>query len=85
MNNTDIVIAYPEDYDQIMEVWKSSVKATHDFLKQEDFEFYQNAIPNNYLPNLDVYLLRLSKKNSRIHECLGRQSRNVIHCWRFTR
>ncbi len=29
------------DYGQIMEVWESSVKATHDFLKQEDFEFYR--------------------------------------------
>ncbi len=50
------------DYRQIMEVWESSVKATHDFLKQEDFEFYKKIIPTNYLPNLDVYVLRSGEK-----------------------
>ncbi len=50
------------DYGQIMEVWESSVKATHDFLKQEDFEFYKKVIPTNYLPNLDVYILRSVEK-----------------------
>ncbi|NDW11862.1 GNAT family N-acetyltransferase [Bacteroides sp. 214] len=54
----DIVKAKQEDYDQIMAVWESSVKATHDFLKQEDFEFYKQAIPKDYLPNLDVYVFR---------------------------
>lgn len=62
MNNIDIVKANSEDYDRIMAVWESSVKATHDFLKQEDFEFYRSSIPNNYLPNLDVYVLRSNKK-----------------------
>lgn len=62
MNKIDIVKANSDDYDRIMEVWESSVKATHDFLKQEDFEFYRSSIPNNYLPNLDVYVLRSNKK-----------------------
>lgn len=35
MEKTNIVKAYTEDYNRIMEVWESSVKATHDFLKQE--------------------------------------------------
>ncbi len=50
------------DYGQIMEVWESSVKATHDFLKQEDFEFYKKVIPTNYLPNLEIYVLRSAEK-----------------------
>lgn len=33
------------DYGHIMVVWESSVKATHDFLKPEDFEFYKNLVP----------------------------------------
>ena len=33
------------EYKALMEVWESSVKATHDFLKIEDFEFYKGLIP----------------------------------------
>lgn len=62
MDKTNITKASFKDYDQIMAVWESSVKATHDFLKQEDFEYYKHTIPNNYLPNLDVYVLRTDNK-----------------------
>lgn len=46
-----------EDYVRIMLVWESSVKAIHHFLKQEDFEFYQNILPG-FFPELDLYVLR---------------------------
>src|SRR5690606_26972338 len=45
------------DYDTIMEIWASSVKATHHFLSEADFIFFKKAIPADYLPQLDVYLL----------------------------
>ncbi|MGJ1204394.1 GNAT family N-acetyltransferase [Sphingobacterium lactis] len=45
------------DYTPLMEVWESAVRATHDFLKPEDFNFFQAAIPNEYLPNLAIYIL----------------------------
>jgi len=32
-------------YKALISVWESSVKATHDFLKKEDFEFYKELIP----------------------------------------
>lgn len=51
-----------DDYEQIMEVWESSVSATHHFLKKEDFEFYKNIIPKNYLSYLDLYVICLSEK-----------------------
>lgn len=47
-----------DDYNHIMTVWESSVKMTHDFLKPGDFEFYKQIIPTDYLPNIDVYVLR---------------------------
>lgn len=46
------------DYFQLMSVWESSVKATHHFLKAEDFKFYKNILPD-YFPCLDMYVLRL--------------------------
>lgn len=30
------------EYPELISVWESSVKATHDFLKPEDFIFYKN-------------------------------------------
>lgn len=46
-----------KDNPRIMEIWESSVKATHDFLKQEDFELFKNLIPIEYLPQLNVFVM----------------------------
>lgn len=48
------------DYSQLMTIWESSVKATHYFLKTEDFEFYRKIIPD-YFPNVDLYVIRSGK------------------------
>ncbi|GEN70515.1 GNAT family N-acetyltransferase [Chryseobacterium lathyri] len=52
-----IRLAKAEDYPRIMEIWESAVKATHDFLTDEDFNYFKEAIPRDYLPHLDVYLI----------------------------
>lgn len=52
-----IRLADPNDYPKIMEIWVSAVKATHDFLAKEDFNYFKEAIPRDYLPNLEVYLI----------------------------
>ncbi|MDV7697768.1 GNAT family N-acetyltransferase [Chryseobacterium soli] len=49
--------AHAEDYPRIMEVWESAVLATHDFLAKEDFMYFKEVIPRDYLPNLEVYLI----------------------------
>jgi ribosomal protein S18 acetylase RimI-like enzyme len=46
-----------EDYKQLMSIWESSVKATHSFLKQEDFEFYKRVLPDVFL-QVELYTLR---------------------------
>ncbi|WP_288376839.1 GNAT family N-acetyltransferase [uncultured Chryseobacterium sp.] len=53
----NIRLATAEDYPRIMEIWESAVKATHDFLAEEDFNYFKEAIPRDYLPNLEVYLI----------------------------
>ncbi len=50
-------LAATKDYPRIMEIWESAVKATHDFLSEEDFHYFKEIIPRDYLPNLEVYLL----------------------------
>ncbi len=33
------------DYPRMIEIWTSAVEHTHDFLKREDFEYYQEQLP----------------------------------------
>lgn len=52
-----ITVAVSEDYPRIMEIWESAVKATHNFLTEEDFNYFKEIIPKDYLPNLEIYLI----------------------------
>lgn len=45
------------DYPRIMEIWESSVKATHDFLAESDFELFKKLIPEEFLPQLEVFVI----------------------------
>lgn len=33
------------DYPRLMEIWVSAVSATHDFLKEADFQYYKEQLP----------------------------------------
>ncbi|WP_312900130.1 GNAT family N-acetyltransferase [Chryseobacterium taichungense] len=52
-----IRLATLKDYPRIMEIWESAVRATHNFLTEEDFIYFKQVIPKDYLPNLEVFLL----------------------------
>lgn len=60
--STQIRLATTGDYPRIMEIWESAVKATHDFLAEEDFIYFQEVIPKDYLPNIEVYLFILQNQ-----------------------
>lgn len=49
--------ANQNDYKAIMQIWESAVKATHDFLTDEDFLFFKEKIPTDYLPAVELYIL----------------------------
>lgn len=53
-----IIKAETKDYPVIMDIWESAVQATHDFLAEEDFNHFKEVIPRDYLPNLNVYLIK---------------------------
>ncbi|MDF9829699.1 GNAT family N-acetyltransferase [Parabacteroides sp. PF5-6] len=57
MENYQIQKGEEADYDQLAAIWESSVKATHHFLKPEDFEFFKQAVPG-YFPQVDLHVLR---------------------------
>ncbi len=50
-----------ENYQEIVNVWEASVRATHDFLKEEDIEYFRPLILNTYL---DAVSLRCIKNSS---------------------
>ena len=50
--------AREEDYDEITQVWEDSVRATHDFVSQEDIEQFRPLVRNELLPQAEVVYTR---------------------------
>lgn len=50
----------PQDYDELIQVWEASVRHTHDFLTEEQIQFYKPLIKKHYLPAVDLYIIRNS-------------------------
>lgn len=55
-----ISLANKKDYPVLIDIWESAVKATHDFLSNEDFEFYKTHIPI-YFEHVSLYIYRDDK------------------------
>ncbi|WP_272687109.1 acetyltransferase [Providencia sp. PROV149] len=51
-----IQAATPSQYNEIIDVWESSVRATHDFLPEATLQKLKVAIYKEYLPQLSVYV-----------------------------
>lgn len=52
-----IVAASESDYPLLIDIWESAVSATHDFLKQEDFDYYKTRLPF-YFSQVSLYIFR---------------------------
>ncbi|HBO23609.1 MAG TPA: acetyltransferase [Providencia sp.] len=48
--------AIASNYDEIIQVWESSVRATHDFITEQNIQDLKIAIKEQYLPNLAVFV-----------------------------
>ena len=48
----------PREWGELLEVWESAVRATHDFLSEEDLPFDKQAIPERYVPEVCVDCFR---------------------------
>jgi len=46
-----------KNFEVLMKIWESSVLETHQFLKAEDFLYFKEVIPRDYMPYLDIYVL----------------------------
>lgn len=64
-----------DDYAHITELWEASVRATHDFLSEEDIAFFRPLIRNEFLA---AVCLRCAKDESgTIHGFLGVADGNI--------
>ncbi|MDF0716398.1 GNAT family N-acetyltransferase [Muricauda sp. 334s03] len=51
------------EYPILVEVWEASVRATHDFLKEEDIVYFKPLILNTYLDAVELRCARDGKGN----------------------
>ena len=59
----------PEDYEEILHVWETSVRHTHDFLTEEDIQFYKPLMQEHYLPVVELFVIR--NANGKIAAFMG--------------
>lgn len=64
------------DFPRLQEIWESSVLATHDFLKDEDFREIQQLLIPEYFPQVELYKA-ISKENGEILGFLGTQANRI--------
>ncbi|WP_299157735.1 GNAT family N-acetyltransferase [uncultured Tenacibaculum sp.] len=50
------------EYQEVVNVWESSVRATHDFLKEEDIQYFKPLILNTYLDAVELRCIRNNQK-----------------------
>lgn len=53
----EIVRCTEEDYGTLTGIWERSVMATHNFLKEEDFNEIKASLIPDYFPNVDLYAI----------------------------
>ncbi len=46
------------EYPEVVDVWEASVRATHDFLKEEDITYFKSLILNEYLKAVELRCVR---------------------------
>lgn len=48
----------PAELDALTALWEASVRATHDFLREEDIPFFRQMVRNEALAAVDLYVTR---------------------------
>lgn len=63
------------DYLEVVEVWEASVRATHDFLKEEDIAYFKPLILNVYLDAVELRCVK--NRNKEIVGFIGVAEQNL--------
>lgn len=54
----------PEDYAGMLKVWENSVRATHDFITEEDIEFFNPIIMEHAFPEVSLKCVKKNESGS---------------------
>ncbi|NIG53743.1 GNAT family N-acetyltransferase [Chitinophaga sp. Cy-1792] len=54
----EITAVYPSEYQVLIEVWERSVRATHDFLTEDDIQFFKPLILNEYFQAVNLSCMK---------------------------
>ena len=54
----EIETAEKKDFPEIVEVWETPVRTTHDFLTEKDVQYFKPLILNDYLKMVDLSCIR---------------------------
>ena len=57
-HKVNISVAVKDEYVEIVEVWEASVRATHDFLSEDDIQFFKPLILNEYLSAVELRCIK---------------------------
>ena len=60
--HTDIERYTPDDYNEIADVWEAAVRSSHHFLTEKDIAFYKPLVIKEYLPAVELYVMRENGK-----------------------
>jgi putative acetyltransferase len=63
------------EYNEIVNIWEASVRATHHFLKEEDIQFFKPLILNTYLDAVELKCVR--NEENKIIGFLGVAEQNL--------
>lgn len=62
MKKSIIVAAGRKDYENLIAVWESSVRATHHFLSEKDVIKYRSLILNEYFDQVRLYAVKVEEE-----------------------
>ena len=63
------------EYNEVVNIWEASVRATHHFLKEEDIQYFKPLILNTYLATVELKCVR--NEEGRIIGFLGVADQNL--------
>ncbi|MDR2387551.1 MAG: GNAT family N-acetyltransferase [Deltaproteobacteria bacterium] len=69
-----LTILTESDHEKVIELWDSSVSATHHYISKKDFDFYRTILPE-YLLEVDLY--GAVDKNNKLKAFMGVSSDKI--------
>ncbi|MBU2713821.1 acetyltransferase [Zooshikella harenae] len=71
----EITTPSQKDYSELVSVWESSVRATHDFLTEQDILFYKPMLADQFFPQ--VILKCIKNTDNQILGFIGTAENNI--------